>query len=258
MSHIVQPVTAESRRVRATRMQLAAGRAIRCDCASAAGRIKRDCATAWAADAGNPAELIVMRSLVLRSSCCRTAGRDEYEVVADGRALKEALKELGPNDLLVYLDAGCTLNPHGVARLREYFDICRDSPDKMLSFMNPHTEATWTKADLAVRLGAEKRADIMMTGQLSSGFIVLANTPSNREVIDTWTALAVESDYRFSDDSPSGSPTIRFSRSTGTTKASQAWFVNCAEPRLPSMRCNPMSGPYQPRESVYRLGQRDS
>jgi hypothetical protein len=114
-----------------------------------------------------------------------------------------ALSRLSLGDVLVYLDAGFTLNPLGRSRMLEYISICLDSAEKMLSFTNIYPEYMYTKADLASRLNVEKRSDIMATSQLSSGFIILAKTESNEDLIKMWADIAIEEQYHFSDDSPS-------------------------------------------------------
>jgi hypothetical protein len=119
--------------------------------------------------------------------------------------IAEALAQTGPDDVVVYLDVGFTLNPSGRDRMLEYFSICRDSGDKMLSFMNVYVEGMWTKTDLAIRLGVHNCPAIMATSQLSAGFIILGNTFSNRSLVDAWAEIAVENGYHFSDDSPSHS-----------------------------------------------------
>ena len=118
----------------------------------------------------------------------------------------EALERAGPDDVVVYLDAGFTLNPAGARRFAEYLEITRDSADRMLSFQNIFTEAHWTKADLAHRLGLEAGHLHMKTSQLGSGFMMLTPTPGNRDLLRAWAQVAVEDGYRFSDDSPSHAP----------------------------------------------------
>ena len=115
----------------------------------------------------------------------------------------EALNQARTDDVIVYLDAGFTINGAGRRRMQEYFAIARSSPYRMLSFQNVHTEKTWTKMDLAVRLGVEDRPDIMATSQLSSGFIVLQLTQSNLDLMTEWSRLAIEERYRYSDDTAS-------------------------------------------------------
>jgi hypothetical protein len=122
------------------------------------------------------------------------------------QVIRTALERATHNDLVMYVDAGSTLNFSGRDRLLEYFEIAMDSPFKMLSFQNVHTECMWTKADLAKRLGVDGASHIMKTSQLSSGLIVLGKTPSNIDLIRQWQDVAVEENYRFSDDSASVLP----------------------------------------------------
>lgn len=117
--------------------------------------------------------------------------------------IAEALAQAAIDDIVIYLDAGFTLNPAGKNRFIEYIGIALDSPYKMLSFQNVNTECRWTKMDLAKRLGVDGSPRVMHTSQLSSGFIVLGKTASNAELLQDWQQLAVESDYRYSDDSNS-------------------------------------------------------
>jgi len=119
--------------------------------------------------------------------------------------IEMALEASSPGDIVVYLDAGFTLNKDGRSRLLEYLDIALDSADKMLSFQNIHTEYRWTKADLAQRLGVLNVPSIMNTSQLSSGFIVLGNTNSNIDLVREWKKISIEENYRYSDDSSSES-----------------------------------------------------
>lgn len=120
--------------------------------------------------------------------------------------IADVLSRCAEGDLVTYLDAGFTLNVGGRPRMKEYFDICRAHPDRMLSFQNIHTEAMWTKADVAARLGVLHRPEIMATSQLIGGFVVMENTKSNSSLIREWAALTVEDNYRLADDSPSVIP----------------------------------------------------
>lgn len=113
------------------------------------------------------------------------------------------LENLAPDDVLIYIDDGCTLHGGGRRRFKEYLELARDHPSKMLSFQNVHTEAHWTKADLARRLGLSLSCSEMKTSQLSSGFLVLHKTSGNMSLVREWLSIALEDSYRYSDDSPS-------------------------------------------------------
>lgn len=164
-----------------------------------------------------------------------------------------ALETASPGDVIVYLDAGFTLNEGGRHRFLEYIDITLDSSDKMLSFQNIHTEYRWTKADLAQRLGVLQSPRIMSTSQLSSGFILLGKTSSNADLVREWKQIAVESNYHYSDDTPSEvqnhpefvehrhdqsiSSLLRKSRGTALTHyevQSYAPYFDSLKPRLPA------------------------
>ena len=117
-----------------------------------------------------------------------------------------ALEASSPGDVIVYLDAGFTLNKGGRNRFLDYIDITLDSPYKMLSFQSIHTEHLWTKADLADRLGVLHRPSIMATSQLGGGFMLLGKTSSNTELIREWKQISAENNYHYLDDSPSTIP----------------------------------------------------
>lgn len=115
----------------------------------------------------------------------------------------ETLERAAPDDVVVYLDAGFTLNPIGRRRFAEYLEITRDSAFGMLSFQNIFTEAHWTKADLAHRLGLGIGHKHMKTSQLGSGFLMMQPTAGNRDLIRAWQEIAVDNGYHYSDDSAS-------------------------------------------------------
>jgi hypothetical protein len=120
--------------------------------------------------------------------------------------LLETLSLADRDDVVIYLDAGFTINPDAGRRFLEYLEITRDSKFGMLSFSNIFTEAHWTKADLATRLGVRQDSIDMRTSQLGSGFIMMRPTRENRELVRIWKEIAVEGGYRYSDDSPSTEP----------------------------------------------------
>lgn len=117
--------------------------------------------------------------------------------------IAETLMGAGLDDVVVYLDAGFTLNPGGRRRFTEYLEMTRDSCYGMLSFQNIFTESHWTKADLALRLGLGVEHTHMKTSQLGSGFLMLTPSLENIEIINAWQSIAVEENYHYSDDSPS-------------------------------------------------------
>lgn len=118
----------------------------------------------------------------------------------------EELKTLSAEDCLVYMDVGHVLNPGGRKRFSEYVELACDSPYKRLSFSNVYTEAHWTKADLAERLGLSIAHSHMKTSQITANLMLMQNTKDNIDLLQCWGQIAREDGCRYSDDSPSQSP----------------------------------------------------
>jgi hypothetical protein len=61
----------------------------------------------------------------------------------------KVLTTLKENDILVYCDAGCQINPHGKERLLEYVKMLNESKrEGVISFLLPHKEVIYTKKAL--------------------------------------------------------------------------------------------------------------
>ncbi len=121
------------------------------------------------------------------------------------QVVKQACRNARNDDLIIYLDAGFSLNPSARNRFQEYLDTAQQSEWRMLSFFNIHTEYKWTKKDLVLRLGVGTDARVMNTSQLSSGFFLFCPTDENKAIIEKWASLSVADNYHFSSDVPSKS-----------------------------------------------------
>ena len=115
----------------------------------------------------------------------------------------DALLACREGDTLVYLDAGYSLNSDGIDRFHEYVELAGDSEFRMLSFQNAVTEAYFSKADLAARLGLSLKSSEMKTSQLTANIMLMQRTKANVDLLQDWITISVEDNYRYSDDSPS-------------------------------------------------------
>jgi hypothetical protein len=82
------------------------------------------------------------------------------------------LEKMNENDILVYVDAGCSLNTNGIQRLNDYFQIVRDSNNGILSFELPFSEKCYTKMDAFEYLGMNNN-EILDSKQLVGGIYIL-------------------------------------------------------------------------------------
>jgi len=114
---------------------------------------------------------------------------------------KKTMKKMNDNDILVYVDAGCTINSNGKKRLLEYFDIVNNSKFGILSFNLGHLEKTWTKMDIINYFGAH---DLLETGQLVGGIFILRKCEHTINLVKKWYKSCCE--YNLIDNSQSSIP----------------------------------------------------
>lgn len=116
---------------------------------------------------------------------------------------KKTLEKMRDDDILVYADAGCKINPNGTKRLHEYFDIVNRSEWPNLSVKMEHLEKTWTKMDIFNYYDANQ-PNVVETGQLISGLYILRKCQHTIDLIARWYEGSCQ--YHLSDDSPSSIP----------------------------------------------------
>lgn len=117
---------------------------------------------------------------------------------------KKTLEKMNDNDILVYADAGCKINPNGKPRLLEYFDIVNKSKFANYSFqIPPYLEKIWTKMDIFHYYDA-KEPSILDSGQLICSVFVLRKCRHTLDLIDKWYEGSCQ--YHLINDSPSQNP----------------------------------------------------
>jgi hypothetical protein len=113
------------------------------------------------------------------------------------------MENMNEGDILVYADAGCTINEKGRKRMLEYFDMVNLHPSGILRFqlsLNNQTEEKWTKMDLIQHLNVEKYMEFFI---LVGGIFVLRKCDNSIQLVKKWYETAVENNYHFIDDSQS-------------------------------------------------------
>ena len=113
------------------------------------------------------------------------------------------------DDILVYADCGCTLNPNGKQRLEEYFQMVRSHESGMLGIALENekgesalTEKRFTKEDVFDYCNIDaSNHNVRDTAQLISGTLVIRKCPVSTEAIEEWKRASEI--YNLIDDSPS-------------------------------------------------------
>jgi hypothetical protein len=103
--------------------------------------------------------------------------------------IKEYLKKINFGDLLVYCDAGCTINSEGKQRFDEYVSMLSKNDDDIITFnMYSNLEKFWSKMDIFLFFNSE---NLMETGQIGATSIILKKTEKTIKLIDEWEHICV-------------------------------------------------------------------
>jgi hypothetical protein len=121
------------------------------------------------------------------------------------QVILQTLEKMKNGDILQYTDAGCHLNPNGLRKLDEFFDLVDKSSNGILGFQMGYIEKIWTKGDLFDYFNVREQKDIYDTGQLWAGAIFIKKCEKSIEFIKNWLKIYYD-DFSLTDDSPSKSP----------------------------------------------------
>jgi hypothetical protein len=120
---------------------------------------------------------------------------------------------MNEGDILQYSDAGCHLNPRGIRRLGEYFELARNSPSGLLAFQGifpsdePHlmkwflTEKKWTKEDLFDYFNITDE-HIRQSSQINATVIFVKKCPQAKLIIEAWLQVYIDN-FDLANDTPS-------------------------------------------------------
>lgn len=117
--------------------------------------------------------------------------------------IKTCLERMNDGDILLYSDAGNTINIKGEKRFYEYINHLNKSICGMLVFQqNNLLEKNWTKADLLSYVGwidNPKCEEFLNSGQYWDGCIFFRKCKESVECINKWIILSHEHHYLTTD-----------------------------------------------------------
>ena len=121
---------------------------------------------------------------------------------------KRELESLAEGDILVYLDAGCTINARARKRFDEYIELARKTECGVVCFEQKGLpEREWCKADLLQYAGALDDPAITETPQFMSGLFIIRKCPLSIEFVDKWYDLS-HNHFNLTTDEPSALPNL--------------------------------------------------
>ncbi len=112
--------------------------------------------------------------------------------------ISKILDCLNENDILVYLDSGCTINPNGIKRFNEYVDMLQNGTESVVAFQMHHLmEKNWTKKKLLEFVDADD--EMRNSGQCIGGINMWKKNERSTLISTQWYAIA--SHYEFINNS---------------------------------------------------------
>jgi hypothetical protein len=113
--------------------------------------------------------------------------------------IRQALEGLGDDDMLLYVDCGCTINntKNAETRMDEYIDLINHSQSKMLVFQLPsHPEVDWTNSHCInymykrYNVRDSQKCQIEQSSQIISGIIMMRKHEFTLKFCDEWLYAA--------------------------------------------------------------------
>lgn len=94
------------------------------------------------------------------------------------------MDELSENEIISYVDIGCTFNKLGLNRLYEYCEFTNQKGN--LSFSLPYQEVRFTKMDTYRRIFPDSD-EHLYTDHIMSGVIFIKNNSKNKKILNVRT-----------------------------------------------------------------------
>ena len=114
--------------------------------------------------------------------------------------IKKRLSEINENDILIYMDAGCSINPKGVERFKEYIDMLNKSEESIISFqMSHHPEKKWTTKEIFDNFSVGYNSRIANSGQIIATVIPLKKNKDSQSLINRWLNILSNNPKLFTD-----------------------------------------------------------
>ena len=102
--------------------------------------------------------------------------------------INKHLEMIKDDDILIYLDAGCYINPKGFERFKEYIDLLKNNEEACISFqMNHHIEKKWTTKEIFENFNINSDSkDIIESGQIIATVKMFRKCANSINIVSAW------------------------------------------------------------------------
>ena len=113
--------------------------------------------------------------------------------------IKKKLNEINDGDILIYLDAGCTINKKGKKRFDEYIEMLNNTEEGIISFQMPHKEKIWTTKEIFNYFKININSDIANSGQILDGILIMKKNKHLIKLNELWLKAVYDNSLLFTD-----------------------------------------------------------
>ena len=113
--------------------------------------------------------------------------------------IKKHLDKIQDNDILIYLDAGCTINPYGKNKLDEYIDMLQRSDAGIFSFQMGHIEKSWSIKEIFQHFNVDPDGEIANSGQNIATIQIIKKNSNSIKLVNLWNETLYANPILFTD-----------------------------------------------------------
>ena len=113
--------------------------------------------------------------------------------------IKKKIDEIDDGDILIYLDAGCSINVNGKTRFNEYIEMLNNSDEGIISFQMPHKEKYYTTKEIFNYFDLDMNTDISNSGQILDGILIMKKNENLIKINNTCFKVIYDNPLLFTD-----------------------------------------------------------
>tara|TARA_B100001063_G_C16720314_1_gene533156 strand:+ start:727 stop:1443 length:717 start_codon:yes stop_codon:yes gene_type:complete len=115
--------------------------------------------------------------------------------------IHKKLSEINSDDVLIYLDAGCSINIKGENRFREYIKMLEDRSEGIISFQMTHLpEKLYTVKEIFEYFNVEINGEIANSGQIMATINIMKKNSNSLHIVNTWLHALESNSSLFTDE----------------------------------------------------------
>jgi len=112
--------------------------------------------------------------------------------------VRKVLSDIEQNDILVYCDVSCVINPAGKARFEEYVSMLLSAETGTLDFELPLKESEFTKKEVFDYFNSS--GEVLNSNQLLTSVVLLRKCEHTTMLVDEWYEAACDNPFLFTDE----------------------------------------------------------